>query len=544
MQIIYLATRLLEAESSAVRSATSVVLLLAGLAFVNRLFGMGQFMTSIYASNKAIEQLRKDFFAKLQSLSSSFYHAHKAGWLIARGTGDIWYISEFMTYTLMMIVVFLTAFGYALYRIAGISPYLLLPSLFIAPIVVAASVAYRRSMSRAQRRGREQNSRMVAHMSEHVRGVRVVQAFSRERRTFDEFSELNRINRDNEIRIARLDAIFMPSMDFLGILNTAVVVGFGAWLLHSPWADVWSQRLTPANLAAYILYSNTILWPLRMMVEMYSMSMRAMAAAERIYEIMDMPPAVADPADPAPADRLRGEIEFRHVDFRYSPESPWVLRDFSLRIPAGRTVALVGATGAGKTTLSALAARFYDATAGEVLIDGRNVRAYRQEDLHRHMAVVPQDGFLFSGSILDNIRFRRPDMTREQTMALARDLGIGPALERLAQGYDTLALEGGASISEGQRQLVSIARALAADPAILILDEPTSALDVHTESLLQQAMDRLMRGRTSLLIAHRLSTVRSADLIVVLDGGRIVESGSHAELLRREGRYAELVRKR
>ncbi len=542
MQLIYHATRLIEFGVSDQQTVFEAVGILVALALVNRVFGASQFMVTVFASNKAVEQMRKDLFAKLQALSKRFYDTHKAGWLIARGTGDIWHISEFMTYTLMMIVVFLTAFGYAFYRIWAIAPILLIPSLALAPAVTGLSFWYKRRMSRAQRYGREQNSRMVAHMSEHVRGVRVVQAFSREAQTLDEFNALNMINRDNEIKIARLDAIFMPSMNFLGILNTAIVVGFGAWLLHSPYADRMAETLSVGNLAAYIMYSNVILWPLRIVVELYSMSLRAMAAAERVYEIMDMPPDIADPAHPVSAERLRGEIAFEHVDFRYGPDSAWIFKDFNLRVPAGRTVALVGATGAGKTTLSALAARFYDVTNGAVLIDGRNVKDYAQEALHKHMAVVPQDGFLFSGTVLDNIRFRRPDLTREQTVAMVRDLGVHEAIACLAQGYDTPVLEGGASVSEGQRQLISIARALAADPAILILDEPTSALDVHTESLLQRALERLMHGRTTVLIAHRLSTVRHADRIVVLDHGRLAESGTHEELIRRNGLYAALAR--
>ncbi len=542
MRLIYEATRLIEAGVPAATAAWRAVGILAALALINRVFGYGQFMVTLYASNKAVERLRQNLFAKLQALPKSFYDQHKTGWLIARGTGDIWHIAEFMTYTLMMIVVFLVAFGYAAFRIWRISPILLAPSLLLAPAITVLTFWYRRRMSREQRFGREQNSRLVAHMSEHVRGVRVVQAFAREPRALGEFNALNTVNRDNEIRIARLDALFMPSVNFLGILNTALVVAFAAWLPHSPWGERMADTLTVGNVAAYIMYANVILWPMRFVVELYSMSLRAMAAAERIFEILDMPVELADPDRPAPVDAMRGEIEFRHADFRYGPDSAWIFRDFNLHVPAGQTLALVGETGAGKTTLSALAARFYDVTGGEVLLDGRNIREYGLEALHRRMAIVPQDGFLFSGTVLDNIRFRRPDMTREETIALARDLGIHDAIASLAQGYDTVVLEGGASVSEGQRQLISIARALAADPAVLILDEPTSALDVHTESLLQTALLRLMRGRTTLLIAHRLSTVRHADRIVVLEHGRLAEAGAHEELVRRNGLYAALVR--
>ncbi|MFW6152027.1 MAG: ABC transporter ATP-binding protein, partial [Verrucomicrobiota bacterium] len=370
----------------------------------------------------------------------------------------------------------------------------------------------------------------------------VVQAFSREEKNLEMFNELNMINRDTEIRIAKLDAIFMPSMDFLGILNTTIVVSFGAWLLNSKYASAYAGSLTTANLAAYVLYSNAILWPLRMIVELYSMSLRAMAAAERVYEIIDMQPGVPNPDNPAPAGNLHGDIAMQNVDFRYGPSQPWILKNFNLEIPAGQTLALVGETGAGKTTISSLIARFYDVTGGETLIDNRNIREYNQEELHRNMAIVPQEGFLFSGTVLDNLRFRRPEMPREKVIAAAKELGVHEAISKLSHGYDTEVREGGASVSEGQRQLISITRALIADPSILILDEPTSSLDVHTESILQSALDHLVKDRTTILIAHRLSTVKKGDRIIVLDQGRIIESGTHDKLMRMNGRYATLAR--
>ena len=515
----------------------------ATLALINRITGMSQWLFVSYAVNEAMLRLRTRLFDKLQSLSKHFFDTHKAGWLVARSTGDMGLLMEFLRFSLVLGVIVVVSLVFAVREIAAISWVLLIPSAVVAPIIVWATLTYRRRMSRAQRDARRQNSRLVAELTENIRGVRVVQAFSREKRNLRKFNRINLINHNLEVRIARLNALFLPSMDFLGVVNTIVVVVAGSWMMNAEIAQNWLQDpLTAGDLVAYILYSNIILWPLRLGVELYSMSLRAMAGAERIFEILDREPEVRDRPDAQPVDTVRGDIRFENVGFRYEANAPLVLEDLTLDIQAGQTVALVGETGAGKTTAASLLARFYDVTSGRITLDGIDLRDIPLESLHSAMGIVLQQGFLFSGTVLDNLRFRRPDMSEEEVVAAAKALGTHESLMRMADGYHTQVYEGGESISEGQRQLVSITRALIADPRILILDEPTSALDVFTEKVLHRALARLMKGRTTVMIAHRLSTVRNADTIVVLDHGRIVEQGNHETLAARRGLYWRMVR--
>ncbi|MCK5851008.1 MAG: ABC transporter ATP-binding protein [Kiritimatiellae bacterium] len=511
------------------------------LALINRVTGWSQWVLASYAGIRSIADLRKNFFVKLQALSKGFYDTHKSGWLVARCTGDMGILLDFVTFCVMMLGVFVAAIGMAVVRIAQISPILLLPCILTVPAVATLSFWYKRRMSKVQRFARKKNSDLVANMAESVKGIRVVQAFSRERQNLDVFNKLNMVSHDTEIRIARLNALYLPTMDMIGLLNTTIVVAFGSYLIHYGSGSILSHALTPGDLVSYILFMNVILMPIRMMVDLYSMSLRAMAAAERIFEIIDAEPEIMDSADPVVADSLEGRITFDHVSFRYGPDEPPVLQDFSLDIEAGETVALVGETGAGKTTVAGLISRFYDVTEGSVLIDGIDVRNYSQDSLHENMGIVPQEGFLFTGTVLDNLRLRAPDMTATEIENVARRVGTHDAILSLPDGYNTSILESGGSMSEGQRQLLSITRALAADPRILVLDEPTSSLDVNTESILQKALDELFQDRTTIVIAHRLSTVRRADRIVVLDKGRIVETGNHDSLIGKKGAYYRYV---
>jgi ABC-type multidrug transport system fused ATPase/permease subunit len=514
------------------------VLLTLGL--INRVFGTAQFLVTIFAANSGMARLRKDFFIKLQSLSKDFFDTHRGGWLVARSTGDMGILWHFTSFSFMMLTMFLITTVYSLIKIANIATILLLPTLFMCPIVLATAVWYNRRMTPAQRRARERNSQLVADMAENVRGVRVVQAFSREEMNLANFNELNLQNHNVAIRVAKLNALFMPSIDFLGILNTLLAVSFGVWLIHTG-SGMLAKPLTTGDLVAYVLFANYVLWPMRMLVEAYTMALQAMAAAERIYEIMDMEPSVTDRPGAVDVDQMDGHVVFENVNFRYGPDAPAILANLDLELKPGQTTALVGATGAGKTTIASLLARFYDVSAGRILIDGRDIRDYKQDSLHHNMGIVLQDGFLFTGTIMANLRLMKPGLSDDEVVAMARSAGSHEVIMSLAQGYDTRVIEGGGTISEGQRQLISLTRALVADPRLLILDEPTSSLDLHTERSIQTAISRLLQGRTSLLIAHRLSTVENADQIVVLAKGQVVEIGTHASLTQHKGLYYRMA---
>ena len=508
---------------------------------INRVSGWVQWLLTFYATNKGMLRLRRHFFDRLQAQSKSFFDAHKTGWLIARNTGDMFQIDHFMTTSLMMVFYFAAAIAFAFREMFKVSPVLLLPTAVIIPIVAVVTVWYQRRMTDAQRRAREMNSRLVANLSENVKGVRVVQAFSRQKQNMERFDGINRTNSQAEIRVSRLNALFLPSVDFLGIFNTAVVVSFALLLMRGGLPFLPRVSITTGELVAYIGYMNVVVWPIRMLLEMYSMALGAMAAAERVFEIIDHEPQVRDPVVSRPLTVSAGRITFDHVWFRYGESGPWIVKDLCLDIPGGSTVALVGETGAGKTTLSYLVSRFYDVDRGRIAIDGQEINSCDQEDLHRAMAIVLQEGYLFSGSVMDNLRFRAAEYPDEQIMDLARDLGTHTAICALSNGYDTLVREGGASLSRGQRQIVSLTRALAADPKVLILDEPTSSMDIQTERIIQRALEVLIKDRTTIIIAHRLSTIRNADRIVVVGQGGIVEQGTHQALLESPGPYAGLV---
>ena len=541
MQIIHEVTRAI--QHGVPRTGTIVALLtpLLLICLINRISGWVQWVVTIYASNKAMANLRKQFFEKLHGLSKNFFDQHKTGWLVARSTGDLAILQDFISFALMMLGVFVTITISAIIRIANISPVLLIPGAVMMPLIVVATYKYQNRMSHLQRSARDQNSQLVANMAETVRGIRVVQAFSRQKQNLEDFNAINQMNHDTEVRSAKLDAIFLPSLDFIGILNTTVVVAFAAWLIQSPELFNLSKPLTTADVIAYVLYMNIMLWPTRMIIDIYSMAIRAMAAAERVYEIIDMQSSITDPVTPISAKKVEGEITFKHVGFRYAPDSAWVIRDFDLHIRPGETVALVGETGAGKTTIASLIARFYDVEEGRVMLDGHNVKDYRQDDLHASMGIVLQQGYLFSGTVMDNIRFRHPEMSTAEVIQHAKALGTHDAILALSNGYDTEIQEGGESISLGQRQIISITRALLANPAVLILDEPTSSLDTHTEATVQRAINKLIRNRTTIIIAHRLSTVKHADRILVISDGKVKEGGSHDELLARNGYYRKLI---
>lgn len=509
---------------------------------LNRITGGTQWMLAVYTANKAILHLRWDFFAKLQTLSKSFYDRHKAGWLVSRNSSDLAKIGDFLTYPIMMCAILITTLFFAIIQISKIAPIMLLPAFITAPGFICITIYYRNRMRKAQRKASEQNSRIVANIAETVRGIRVIQAFSREEKNFKSFEALNLENRDLNISLAKLNGLFMPSLDFIGMLNMTLVIAFSFWLIKNNYTTISGTPITSGDIAQYVLYMNAILHPLRMVTDLYGLTIASSAAAERIFEIMDMQPEIYD-KDNAKDLFVDGSITLENLSFRYSSDTPLIIENANLEIPAGQTLAIVGETGVGKTTLASLIARFYDPNSGRILIDGIDIKDVKSESLHQQMGFVPQQGYLFSGTVMENLKFAAPNIDDEAVIEICKSLGAHNSITSLPQSYYTEVIEGGDGLSLGQRQIIAIARAIIGNPKIIIMDEPTSSLDVYHERIIQNALNIICKNRTTIVIAHRLSTVENADKIILLENAKITESGTHQELLAINGSYAKMYKR-
>jgi ATP-binding cassette subfamily B protein len=487
-----------------------------------------------WVGQRALQDLRVELFEHLQRLSIGFYSRNRAGVLISRLTNDVQALDQLVTEGISTLFsATLTLVGTAVILVV-LDPGLALITFLTFPVLLVASVAFRLASAGAYRLTREKIAQVTAYLQETLSGVRVVRAFGQEPRHRSRFAELNDEHREANMKTVYLNAAYFPSVELLSAIATAAILIYGG-------NQVVDGTVTIGVLATFVFYLQSFFDPIQSLSQLYTTYQAGMAALDKIFELLDEQPDVADKPGALELPRVRGEIRFDDVTFSYGGDA-LALDRVSLDVPPGQTLALVGATGAGKSTLAKLVARFYDPDSGRVLIDGHDLRDVTERSLRSQLGIVPQESFLFSGTIRDNIAFGRPDATDEDVRAASRAVGAHDFIERLPEGYDTEVGERGGHLSAGQRQLVAFARAAAADPRILILDEATSNVDVRTEAQIEHGLRRLLAGRTAIVIAHRLSTIRGAGRIVVLDHGGIAEQGTHDELLEAGGAYARLYR--
>jgi ABC-type multidrug transport system fused ATPase/permease subunit len=490
-----------------------------------------------WVGQRALQDLRLKLFAHLQSLSIGFYSRNRAGVLISRMTNDVEALDQLIedglatliqsSLTLLGVVVILMVLDF----------HLALLTFIALPVLALGALAFRIASADAYRLTREKIAAITGYLQETLSGIRVVRSFGQERRHIEHFKALNQENREANMTTVRLNAAYFPGVELLSALVTVEILVVGG-------LEAISGHASTGVVFAFIAALNNFFNPIQQLSQLYTTYQSGMAALDKIFGLLDEQPELVDAPDATPLGPIRGQVSFDDVSFRYGADDDgaWALRNIDLTIAPGETVALVGETGAGKSTFAKLVARFYDPTGGSVLVDGHDLRTVTAESLRSQMGMVPQEGFLFSGTVRENISFGRPDASEEEIRDGARAVGADDFIMALEQGYETQVGERGVQLSAGQRQLIAFARALVADPRILVLDEATANVDVHTEGLIEQGLRRLVAGRTAIVIAHRLSTIRHASRILVMEYGRIVEQGTHDELLAAGGRYWQLYR--
>ena len=519
----------------AMRGILFVSLIYLGNLFIGWSLSVAQVKSAIRVGQGAMNDLRLAVFEHIQRLSLNYFDKTHQGRIIARADTDVDSLDRILTWGAnQMLASSLTLIGVVALMLQYDWRLCLAVSAVLPPLFVATRLFHKFGLE-AHRKVRAQTSRLTAAMAENIAGVRVVQAFSREEENLSRFQQLHETHNDLALAAARVFHTYMPFLGFMSGLGTLIILSYGGSL-------VLRQEITVGELAAFALYIGMFFGPIQTMGDLYNAILSTAASAERIFQLLDTEPQVRNRAGATPLPVIRGHVVFEDVWFRYdtTPADTWVLKGIHLDARPGQTVALVGHTGSGKTSIISLIARFYEPQRGRVTIDGIDLQEATVESLHEQIGIVTQENFLFTGTVMENLKFGKPGATDEEAMAAATTLGTHEIILRFADGYQTKVSERGGNFSAGERQLLTFTRAMVAQSRILILDEATSAVDVQTERLIQHALEELFARRTCFVVAHRLSTVRHAHQIMVLDHGGIVERGTHDELLAKAGHYAKL----
>ena len=490
-----------------------------------------------YFGEKVINDVRGAVFRHIQRLSMNYFDKVKAGRIIARADTDVdalhWMISWGGS---TLLTSFLTLIG-SWYFMSHYDLRLCLATAIVMPPMILASRIYHTRAWQAHRKTRESQSMVTANLAENISGVRVVQAFGREEENLERFRDVHQIHNLNSMDAAQTSSVYFPFLGMMSAVGLCIIMGYGGTL-------VMNREIQVGELTAFMLYLGMFFGPINAIGDIYNNVLSTAASAERIFQLLDTPSSVQDREGAKELPPIQGRVEFERVWLRYdsTPENEWVLKDVSFIAEPGQTIAFVGKTGAGKSSMVNLIPRFYETQRGRILVDGHDISQATLESLHRQMGIVSQDNFLFTGTVLENIKYGRPDATEADVVCACKTLGCHDIFMRLEKGLETKVGERGSNLSQGERQLICIARGLVADPRILILDEATSSVDTQTETLIQNALEKLFAQRTTFVVAHRLSTVRNANRIIVMKNGEIVESGTHYELLILGGLYAEMYR--